>query len=212
MTFESWLLFTLAIIVASISPGPNVLIVMIHSLKYGWRAATFTILGNVVCLFGIALLAALGVGALIKAEPLAYMILKTAGAAYLIYLGVKMIRASFNGLGKGAVLPGDPEQGPRPSAFSLASQSFLISASNPKSVIFLSAVFPLFLNESEPLVGQFAIMFTTIIVLVSSIHLTYAMVASALRRKIVRPQTQAQISRLTGGSFIALGGGVLLSD
>jgi len=212
MTLESWLLFTLAVTVASISPGPNVLIVMIHSLKYGWRASMFTIVGNVVCLFGIALLAALGVGALIKAEPLAYTILKTAGAAYLIYLGIKMIRSSFTILGKGLVLPGPDEQGPRPSAFSLASQSFLVSASNPKSVIFLSAIFPLFLNESEPLIGQFTIMFATIIMLVMIVHWTYAIIASALRRKIVRPQTRAIISRITGGSFIALGGGVLLSD
>jgi len=212
MTFESWLLFAIAITVASISPGPNVLIVMVHSLKYGWKASIFTILGNVVCLFGIALLAALGVGAIIKAEPVAYTILKSAGAAYLIYMGVKIIRSSFDILNDMGVLPDSEEQARRPSGFSLTSQSFLVSASNPKSVIFLSAVFPLFLNDGEPLVGQFAIMFATIIVLVATIHLTYAVVASALRHKIVRPKSRAVISRVTGGSFIALGGGVLLGD
>lgn len=212
MALEYWLLFALAITVASISPGPNVLIVMMHSLKYGWRAASFTILGNMACLFLIALLAALGVGALIKAEPLVYTILKTAGALYLIYMGVKILRSTFGVMGKLEGLDQGESWDARPPALSLAAQSFLVSASNPKAVIFLSAVFPQFLDHTAPLTGQFAIMFATIIVLVASIHMTYAILAHALRRKIARPKTRKAISRVTGGSFIGLGGGMLLSE
>ena len=209
---EAWPLYVAAVLAASISPGPNVLIVMLHSLRYGWRNAIWTIVGNLVCLFLVACLAALGIGAILQAQPILYTIMKTLGAAYLIWMGIKIIRSSFvrDGSATDAFdrVAAEPVA---PSPFTLARQAFFVSASNPKSVLFLSAVFPQFLDRSSALAPQFAAMFGTLLLIVLVVHGSYGIAAASLRQRIERPRTKTWLSRFTGGSFVALGAGVLVS-
>lgn len=143
MTFETWALFALAITVASISPGPNVLIVMVNAAKHGIRGAAITIFGNLCTLFCVALLAAIGVGALLKTMPVAFTTMKVAGGLYLIWMGCKIIRNSFANMSDIDV-NGRLEVA-HASFADLFLQAVLVSASNPKSIIFLSAIFPQFL-------------------------------------------------------------------
>ncbi len=169
MIFETWALFTFAILVASVSPGPNVLIVIINTLKHGARGAVLTMLGNLCTLFAIALLAALGVGALLKTAPLAYSIMKVAGGAYLIWMGIKIIHSSFANMGKLDLNTSNVSQGTR-SRWSIFTEAVLVSASNPKAILFLSAIFPQFLDVTQPIAPQFMLMFATIIAAVGLIH------------------------------------------
>ena len=209
MPIDAWPLFALAILIASVSPGPNVLIVMVHALRHGWRNALFTIAGNIACLFLIATLAALGVGALIQAQPVLYLVLKVLGAGYLIWMGARILWRSFQPQGGIEGLDDVGASASPPNRLRLATEAFLVSASNPKSVIFLSAVFPQFLDPGRALAPQFAVMFATIIAIVTTIHLAYAIGASALRERIARPRVRTWLSRATGGTFVALGAGVL---
>ena len=184
MEYENWVLFAFAIFVASASPGPNVLIVLTNSFSYGARGAIFTILGNIFCLFFIALLAAVGVGSLISSAPVAYTVMKISGGVYLGWIGLNLILRTFEKRRltgeidiEGQVFDRQP--------FSFFSEAFVISASNPKSILFLSAVFPQFIENSEPLAEQFMVMFATIIFIVATIHSVYALAASKLKtRKI----------------------------
>jgi homoserine/homoserine lactone efflux protein len=211
MTFETWPLYVAAVLVAAISPGPNVLIVMLHSLKYGWHYAIWTIVGNLICLLLVACLAALGIGTILQAQPILYTVLKTIGAMYLIWMGIKIVRGSFTSANVSNPL-GDFETEldvPKPST--LMRQAFLVSAANPKSVLFLSAVFPQFLDQTSALAPQFAAMFATLLLIVLVVHGAYGIAASELRHRIVRPRTQRILARVTGGSFMTLGAGVLLS-
>lgn len=212
MTPETWAIYIAALLVASISPGPNVLIVMLHSLRYGWRMAIWTVAGNLMCLFLVACLAALGIGAILQAQPVLYVALKTLGAGYLIWMGVKIIHGSF----ATADTQTDPFGGleldnPAPQPHVLMRQAFLVSASNPKSVLFLSAIFPQFLDRTTALAPQFAAMFATLILVVMIVHGTYALAAAGLRQKVVRPRIRRWLSRVTGGSFMTLGAGILVS-
>ena len=210
MEFHLWTLFALAIIVASVSPGPNVLIVVVNTLKHGTRGAVFTILGNLTCLFGFAVLTSIGVGAAIATAPLVYTLMKVAGGLYLAWLGFKMIRASF-GPQQAMEIAENAVSKERVSALSLFVQAFLVSASNPKSILFLTAVFPQFLITNQPVLPQFGIMFATIIVLVCTIHSVYGMLAVSLSHRPVTARMRRWMSRVTGTTFIGLGAGVALA-
>jgi len=98
MEFSSWVIFASIILLASISPGPNVLAVVIHTLDAGARGAISTIVGNLVALFTIAAAAAIGVGALLHAAPNVFMAMKLAGGLYLTWMGIKMIKSSFDSM------------------------------------------------------------------------------------------------------------------
>lgn len=207
---DTWLLFALAISVASLSPGPNVLIVVVNALRFGFRGAFFTIVGNIICLFFIALLAAVGVGAAIATAPIAFLILKVVGGGYLIWMGIKMISASFSNMEKMDVSNTPAEKSNRKS-ISLILEAFTVSASNPKAILFLTAVFPQFLDTNSPVAPQFAIMFGTIIVLVSLIHGFYGVMAFGLRNSPITIGAKRWMARVAGGTFISLGAGVALS-
>lgn len=210
MTFEAWLLFAIAILVASISPGPNVLIVIINAAKFGRFGAVWTILGNLTCLFGVALLASFGVGAMIATAPTAYAIMKIAGGLYLAWLGFKLIRSSFAVMNE-LKLDQAETNNEQVNRTTLFLEAVAVSASNPKSIIFLSAVFPQFLNTSAPIAPQFITMFVTIIAIVSIIHGFYAYLSTSLRKRPLSVTFRKWLARLTGTTFIGLGAGVALS-
>ena len=209
MSFSLWLAFAATIAIASLSPGPNVLITMSHSLKYGWRAARFTILGNLLCLFLISIIAAVGVGAVINSTPLAYSIMKIGGGLYLIYLGISMIRSTLKNLNQ--IVIDEVDDGKMPKPHMLIAESFMVTASNPKAIVFLSAVFPQFLDSTAPILQQFGVMFLTIIAIVVLIHSAYALLVSRFRKQMLRSRVRKIISRITGVTFIGLGIGVAFS-
>lgn len=96
MTFHLWTLFFLAYLVTTLSPGPNVLLVLKNSIQFGWKSAFITIFGNLTCQFLIVCLVALGVGALLQTLPVWFVVMKILGGSYLIYLGIKALRSKKN--------------------------------------------------------------------------------------------------------------------
>lgn len=209
MEFQTWIYFALAIFVASVSPGPNVLIVLTNSFSYGVRGASFTILGNICCLFFVALLAAVGVGSIISSTPIAYTVMKIAGGAYLAWIGLKLILRTFEKTDSADKLSIEKQIAKR-KTISFFWEAFLVSASNPKSILFLSAVFPQFIDNAVPLTPQFLVMFATIILIVTTIHSGYALATSKLRTRQFSSSITRWVSRLTGGTFMSLGAAVAL--
>ena len=205
-----WLLFAATILIASVSPGPNVLIVVVNALTHGRAGAAWTIFGNLVCLFCVALIASIGVGAAIATAPLAFQVMKICGGAYLAWLGFKMIRASFRSAGD-LKLSADEGAKRRFSGRALFCEAFLVSASNPKSILFLTAVFPQFLDTQRAMAPQFAVMFATIVGLVMLIHGGYAYLAMTVRNRTISSGFRQWLQRITGGMFVGLGAGVAFS-
>ena len=207
MELYSWLLFVSLIGVASISPGPNVLLVVTATLREGISGALYTVCGNLAALFTIALVAALGVGAVLEAAPTAFTIMKFAGGAYLAWIGVGLIRSSFKPLPPLSL----DCSGSAPSLKSrirLMGSAMLVSYSNPKSILFLSAVFPSFLDTGADVPLQFAIMFATIVCIVGVIHVAYAIVALHMRDALLSNRSRKWMSRVAGGSFLGIGLGL----
>lgn len=139
-----------------------------------------------------------GLGALVLASATAFSVLKWIGAAYLVYLGVKLIRsakdADFN-------LPDATDI----TASRVFSHTAAVTALNPKSIAFFIAFVPQFIAPNAPLAPQFAILITTFVTLGGLNALLYALAADRLRRTIKRPGVLPWITRAGGGTLVAMG-------
>lgn len=208
MSFELWVVFALAYLITTLAPGPNVLLVVKNALQYGWRTTWITVFGNLSCQLLIVCLVALGVGEVLSQMPTWFLVMKVLGGAYLIYLGVKALRQKPRSMPAIALMPKQE----RRSGRRLFQQAFLVSASNPKTMIFLSAFLPQFLDVSHPHGEQFTTMYLTIAVIVASVHLTYAWLVVQLGQRVSHGRFERLLGKITGSLFITMGGGVLLSS
>lgn len=208
MNLDTWMLFLLAYLLATLTPGPNVLLVIKNGLQLGWRPALLTIASNLFCQAILIFLVAMGVGALLQTLPPLFLALKLAGGGYLIYLGYKALRSTKAGSQEVNLAGASPRTR---SNSSLLREAFLVSASNPKTIIFLCALLPQFLDHQSPLPIQFFTMYLTICAIVSLVHLGYVALARRAGNYFKPARGQHLFSRITGGLFITLGGAILLS-
>lgn len=199
MDFQIWLAFVAASTALLLIPGPTVLLVLSYSISQGKRVALATVAGVAVGDL-VAMTASLaGLGALVLASATLFTVLKWVGAAYLIYLGVKLFRSAST-----ASL-GDVENAPQASAASVFGHSATVTALNPKSIVFFIAFVPQFIVVNSPLLPQFAILIATFVGLAMINALAYALLADKLRTKMSRPSVLAWFSRIGGGTLIAMG-------
>jgi threonine/homoserine/homoserine lactone efflux protein len=140
MSFEIWLAFVAASAVVVIIPGPTVLLVVSYALGQGWRAALPMAIGVALGDFTAMTLSLLGIGALLMASATVFTLVKWAGAAYLVYLGIKLFRA-------GGTLEAEPRSASAPGLKMLA-HAWLVTSLNPKGILFFVAFFPHFVNPS----------------------------------------------------------------
>ncbi|MRI35164.1 lysine transporter LysE [Endozoicomonas sp. OPT23] len=205
MNFELWSLFFLSYLFITLAPGPNVLFVVQNAVKNGYKEATLSILGNLSCQAIIVVLVAFGAGAVLEQSPFAFLILKIIGGVYLIYLGVMgLLKNSKNN----STSSQEETLSKVPSNF---KSGFLVSASNPKTVIFLSAFLPQFISSDYPIPSQFILMFFTISIIVASVHLTYSYLARNISSSMKSTRFGNTFSKIYNSAFIAFGGGLIFS-
>ena len=157
------------------SPGPSHLLMLSTSLEVGPRRAGFTAAGDLTANAIQMTLATLGLAAVIATSREAFLVIKWAGVAYLLWLAWKTLRKKAS-----ADVQSEP-----PAAHSLFLRGFLTSMTNPKAVIFFAALFPQFLNMTRPVAPQ-ALLLGVIYILVDGTFLSaYGMFAKALKRVLV---------------------------
>jgi len=154
MALDQWLLYLIMVLAATGTPGPAVLFIMTNATRYGWQKAIFIALGNIIGLLSLGIVAVTGLGALLEASELAFAVVKYIGAAYLIYLGIKMIRSKGLKIGEETVHASKKQV----SSFKLFLQAYLVAVSNPKAIVFLTALFPQFIDTQLALIPQFAML------------------------------------------------------
>jgi threonine/homoserine/homoserine lactone efflux protein len=198
INLHTWWLFVAMAFVVSATPGPNMLLVMSHSARFGWRAAVATMCGCMTSLLAMMCISAAGMGALLQAFPTVFDTLRLVGAAYLAYLGVQGWRAP---VADAADLTADA---PRETAVprQLFRQGMLVAASNPKAILFAAAFFPQFLNPQAPTLPQFSILLATFAVIEVSWYLVYALGGHKLSHYLRRSSVMRVFNRVTGGVFI----------
>lgn len=202
------LAFTLAAFILIIVPGPSVLFVVSRALAYGRRTAVLTVIGGALGSFVSAVGIAVGVGALLQASALAYTVLKFAGAGYLVYLGVRAIRHRgrlWQALEEGAA----PVSGRRTFV-----EGFVVSVTNPKSMVFFAAVLPQFVDRSAGAPpGLQMIIFGAIFAAVALVSDTvWGLVAGTVRNWFARSRRRLElVGGASGLTMIGLGVGVALN-
>jgi threonine/homoserine/homoserine lactone efflux protein len=197
MTFESWAAFTAASAVLLIIPGPTVLLVVSYALGQGWRTVLPMTVGVALGDFTAMTLSMLGLGALLATSATLFTILKWAGAAYLVYLGIRLWRAG-----------GTLDAAPRTDAVSAAKMlghAWLVTALNPKSITFFVAFLPAFLDPKADFLTQMVVFETTFLVLAFANAFGYALVAARARGFVANPRAIGVVNKVGGGLLIGAG-------
>ncbi|WP_394886987.1 LysE family translocator [Mesorhizobium sp. AaZ16] len=198
MPIETWAAFAAATSVLLIIPGPTILLVVSYALGQGWRTALPVAVGVALGDFTAMTLSMLGIGALLAASATVFTILKWIGAAYLIYLGIKLFRA-------GGALRANPRTG-AVSAAKMVGHAWLVTALNPKSITFFVAFLPQFLNRDADFFTQMLIFEATFLILAFVNAFGYALVAARARSLVRNPRAIGIFNR-TGGSLL-IGAGI----
>lgn len=199
MSFDHWLTFAAASAILLAIPGPTILLVISHALSHGRKSAGATVAGVALGDFTAMTASMLGLGALLATSAMLFTALKWIGAAYLVYLGIKLWRAPVADPGVVKVEDAPPGR--------IFAHAYAVTALNPKSIVFFVAFLPQFLNTTGPLLPQMAIFEATFVILAALNAALYAILASAARRTIRKPSVRRAVNR-TGGSLL-IGAGVL---
>lgn len=201
MTIQSWLIYLTLVIVATSTPGPAVLFIVTNATMHGWKKSTFAALGNIVGLLCLGIMAVTGLGTILKASELVFNVIKYAGSAYLIYLGIKLILQKDG--------PADTMNSRMPANHVSISRIFLqafgVAMSNPKAIVFLTALFPQFININQALIPQFCILIGTLMVLSFSFLMVYAFLAHNTRVWLAKPNRIKAVNMASGSVFIGFG-------
>ncbi|KAB0683542.1 LysE family translocator [Burkholderia territorii] len=200
MSIQTWMLFAAAYLATTLSPGPNVLLVIRNTVRYGSRGTAATIAGNLVAQGAVVMLVALGVGAVLAAMPPLFVAMKVVGAAYLIFLGIRQLRGDRN-----ARSPANRTAIVEPDRKKLFREALFVSGSNPKTMIFLSAFMPQFVAYDRPVAMQFVVMYATIACTVVVVHSVYSFGVRRLQRGIGAGPWVRAAKRASGLLFVGLG-------
>ncbi len=195
--------FALMTTATSVVPGASMLFVIGRTVRDGWRSGGAGLAGMQIGYIGWWLLAALGLGTLALAFPLGFQALTVLGALYLAWLGLRSLRTAGRHAGEGT-----GEQGRRRSgAF---REGVLVALSNPKSLIYIVALLPPFVDPRQPVAVQLVILALIAMVIDVAVGVLYIAMGSRLALAMARPATRTGFDRAIGVLFIAIAMGLLV--
>jgi threonine/homoserine/homoserine lactone efflux protein len=197
---ETYWLYLGAVVLLSATPGPNVLYVTTRAIRFGFGAAMVGMSGCLLALAVMLTASVAGVSAFMLAVPTAFELLKYAGAAYLVWLGIQAWRAPVADLAPAKASPRETA-----SRWSLFRGGFLVGISNPKLLVFAAAFFPQFIAPGAPWMPQFVLLVATFIAVEACTYFTLGLSARGLSRYLVQAIWQRRINRLSGTIFATFG-------
>ncbi|MEM9045207.1 MAG: LysE family translocator [Pseudomonadota bacterium] len=199
MTFEVWIAFAIASAAMLAIPGPTVMLVVSYTLGHGRRSGWATVPGVTLGDFTAMTISLAGAGAILATSATLFTALKLAGAAYLIWLGIGLWRAK----------PKAPNAAPAGKADmrGMFLNSYVVTALNPKGIVFFIAFVPQFIEPGEPLLLQMAVLEATFLTLAALNTLLWVLLVGEMRSRFSNPANLAWANRI-GGSFM-IGAGVL---
>ncbi|MGF1756056.1 LysE family translocator [Vibrio makurazakiensis] len=208
MSVETWVYYFLAVLILTASPGPSSLLCMTKAVQSGFKLSVFTALGSLVAITGILSLSFTGLGVVIASSELVFSIVKWTGAAYLVYLGWKALRSNQHDYQLSDV---NSEQTSKQKGSRLNHfvSGFIVGSSNPKAILFFTALFPQFIDPTASLLSQYIVFAGTFAVMELSWLLMYAYLGAKSSNWLFAKGRAKIFNRVTGGVFI--GAGALLS-
>lgn len=199
MSLEIWLAYALATEILLVIPGPTVMLVVSYGLAEGRRAALATTLGVGLGDLTAVVLAFAGLGALLAASAELFQALKWLGAAYLVWLGVKMWRSD----------PAPPEASAADASLrsrrAMVAHAWAVTALNPKSYVFFVAFLPQFVDPAQALLPQMLVLGATFVALAMVNAGLYGWLSGGVRGVIRRPGLLRAVNRVGAGMLVSAG-------
>ena len=202
MELHVYLAFVVATTIMIALPGPSVLLTVAHSISFGWKNALSTVAGATMGIAVQLIVAAIGLTSLLTVVAEAFEWLRWFGAAYLVYLGIKQWRSASEPL---AVDTSSV------SKTNLFVQGLVITIPNPKSLIFIAAFLPQFIDAARPLGLQFSFIVPTFLAITFTVTSVWALIAGNVRGFLQRQRAFQSVLRTAGGLMVIAGVGLALS-
>jgi threonine/homoserine/homoserine lactone efflux protein len=200
MSLQLYLAFIAACVALALLPGPIVTLVIANGLRHGTRAALTNIAGVQAALLIVIAVVAIGLTSLMATMGYWFDWVRFAGAIYLVWLGIKLIRDPVPGM--------KADEAPPPPRGGFFLQGFLVALSNPKLLVFFGAFIPQFVDMSRDHFPQVALLGVSFMVVAGLTDAAYALLAGRVRSFFSARRTR-MLSRVSGGFMI--GGGVWLA-
>jgi len=196
----------MTVFIASIIPGPSMLLALDHGARYGLKKSFATAAGNVFATLIQALLALAGLGALLITFKKLFIFIKIAGALYLIYLGIRLFfekkaKLSINTAAR------DIDK----NFLGLFVEAFLLTIGNPKAILFFTALFPQFVNFSEQSFSDILIILSILLLIAFICMLIYSILGAVIRSIGNKKTFSSAFNKIFGITFIGLGLGLLFN-
>jgi homoserine/homoserine lactone efflux protein len=193
---HTWLIYFLAAVGLSLSPGPNGLLALTHGALHGRHKALFTVLGGCVGFVTVIALSMFGIGALLKTSLVWLTVLKWVGGGYLVWLGIQVWRSP-------AITLVEHRSAEPRARWSLFRQGALSAMTNPKAILFFAAFLPQFIDPSRSLVVQFVVMASTFAAIEFATEMAIASVAHRISPWLTK--VGRRFNQACGGVFMAIG-------
>lgn len=203
MAMNTWWLYVTAVFLIAATPGPNMLHVMVQSIQQGARRTTASMAGLMTANLLYLIASAAGLGTLLKASPMLFEVLRYAGVAYLVWLGIKSWRAPVSA----SDTPIEPHA--RRSIRALYFTGLGTGLSNPKLILFAAALLPQFIDTSRPFMLQLAILTGSFMVIELFWFSVYAMGGRSLSHWLAPANRQLLFNRASGTLFFGFGAALL---
>lgn len=200
MPLDTWMLYAVAAIGLSLTPGPNGLLSLTHGMRFGLGRAIYTVLGGISGFLLLIAVSMAGMGALLATSEQAFTVAKWLGAAYLVYLGIRTWRAPAPHVR----LADDGTTGEQTAGWRLYAQGFLVATSNPKALIFFAAFLPQFIDPGTPFLLQFVLLGGTF----ALVEFVYELLLAGTAQRIA-PWLGVHgrwFNRAAGATFVGIGG------
>lgn len=200
MHLDIWIIFLITTTLASLAPGPAVLMVLAVSLRAGARAAFWSIAAIMIANLVYFAVAAAGLKAVASASETLFQVVKWAGAAYLVWLGLQ----AFRGRAAGLSVSGTGTEG-QADGWGLFRAALVMQAANPKAYLYLIAILPQFVDPAAPVLGQMAVIVPTAMIAELVVLTGYAQVAGRVRQMTLGGRFVGLANRAAGVMLIAAG-------
>lgn len=208
MSFNFILLFSMTVFVASIIPGPSMLLALTHGMQYGARRTIASAMGNVTVTLIQASISVAGLGTILMASATVFQFIKWAGAAYLIYMGMSILCTS-------KMLFASEELKHSRECISLRKmylQAAIVTAGNPKAIVFFTAVFPQFIHPDSAYLSQSCVLLLLCALIAFICFMIYAVGGEKIVVLFSKASVGKYIQKIIGGTFIGAGVGLAVSS
>lgn len=202
MSLSFFAVFLTTLLLATITPGPSMLLALNHGISFGWRRSLATAWGNVTATALQCLVSFVGLGFVLANAAWLLSTIRWVGAAYLIYLGCRLL------FGPVDLLPEHESGRPGRRERSLFREAFVVTASNPKALCFFSSLFPQFFADGQLSIGKASVMFTSTLLMTFSCMLGYAIAGARIRGLFRRPRFRRGFQRGVGATLVGFGVGL----